>query len=298
MIMSTASIVLLILGMIFFGISFFIPDGKKEKVKLSLDEKTIKDMVNKEVDANKSRIDEMVDETVSYSVEKAERQLEKISNEKIMAVDEYSETVLKKIDTNHQEAVFLYDMLNKKGDELKNTDAVLQEKTEELKEKDRKLEVKEEVLKARTEDLLQTKEMLAESVFSEEPAKVEGEKNDKEADSLFMPFVLDRVETSDTKASQPKKTRTVKKPITGQKGKVIMPVIQTKTTGEKQDNQTNVELHFDRDNESKKNSNEQIRKMHEEGKSNMAIAKELGLGVGEVKLVIDLYANKDNMIRG
>ena len=32
--------------------------------------------------------------------------------------------------------------------------------------------------------------------------------------------------------------------------------------------------------------------MHEEGKSNMAIAKELGLGVGEVKLVIDLFANK------
>ena len=53
-----------------------------------------------------------------------------------------------------------------------------------------------------------------------------------------------------------------------------------------------VEIHFDRDNESRKNKNEQIRKMHNEGKSNMAIAKELGLGVGEVKLVIDLFANK------
>ena len=29
--------------------------------------------------------------------------------------------------------------------------------------------------------------------------------------------------------------------------------------------------------------------MHNEGKSNMAIAKELGLGIGEVKLVIDLF---------
>ena len=53
-----------------------------------------------------------------------------------------------------------------------------------------------------------------------------------------------------------------------------------------------MELYFDRDNESRKNKNDQIRKMHEEGKSNMAIAKELGLGVGEVKLVIDLFANK------
>ena len=29
--------------------------------------------------------------------------------------------------------------------------------------------------------------------------------------------------------------------------------------------------------------------LHKAGKSNMAIAKELGLGLGEVKLVIDLF---------
>ena len=37
------------------------------------------------------------------------------------------------------------------------------------------------------------------------------------------------------------------------------------------------------------NNNEKILKMHKAGKSNMAIAKELGLGIGEVKLVIDLF---------
>ena len=37
------------------------------------------------------------------------------------------------------------------------------------------------------------------------------------------------------------------------------------------------------------NSNERILELHKAGKSNMAIAKELGLGIGEVKLVIDLY---------
>ena len=41
--------------------------------------------------------------------------------------------------------------------------------------------------------------------------------------------------------------------------------------------------------ESGGNSNEQILKLHREGKSNMAIAKELGLGIGEVKIVIDLF---------
>jgi DNA-binding NarL/FixJ family response regulator len=39
------------------------------------------------------------------------------------------------------------------------------------------------------------------------------------------------------------------------------------------------------------NNNEQILKLYKQGKSKIAIAKELGLGVGEVKLVIDLYKN-------
>ena len=38
-----------------------------------------------------------------------------------------------------------------------------------------------------------------------------------------------------------------------------------------------------------RNSNERILQLHNEGKSNVAIAKELGLGIGEVKLVIDLF---------
>ena len=37
------------------------------------------------------------------------------------------------------------------------------------------------------------------------------------------------------------------------------------------------------------NNNDLILKMHKQGKSNVAIAKELGLGVGEVNLVIDLF---------
>ena len=40
------------------------------------------------------------------------------------------------------------------------------------------------------------------------------------------------------------------------------------------------------------NKNDKILSLHAEGKSNVAIAKELGLGVGEVKLVIDLFKGK------
>ena len=42
--------------------------------------------------------------------------------------------------------------------------------------------------------------------------------------------------------------------------------------------------------------NKQIIEMHKAGKSNMVIARELGLGIGEVKLVIDL-SNKHRKVK-
>ena len=42
-------------------------------------------------------------------------------------------------------------------------------------------------------------------------------------------------------------------------------------------------------NNKSRNNNEKILSLHKEGMSDVAIARELGLGVGEVKLVIDLF---------
>lgn len=50
-----------------------------------------------------------------------------------------------------------------------------------------------------------------------------------------------------------------------------------------------VDIQFAKGKDNSRNSNERILELHKAGKSNMAIAKELGLGLGEVKLVIDLF---------
>ena len=50
-----------------------------------------------------------------------------------------------------------------------------------------------------------------------------------------------------------------------------------------------VDIQFANGPDNGRNSNERILELHKAGKSNMAIAKELGLGLGEVKLVIDLF---------
>ena len=261
--MSVTEIVLLVIGGLFFGVSFFLPDGKKkEDEKLTKEE--IKRLIDEEMANAKVRIDDIVDETVNYSIEKTERALEKISNEKIMAVDEYSETVLKKINDNHNEAVFLYDMLNDKDEKLKNAGEELQNTRTKLETEKKELEDQKRI---------------------EEEAKKKADEIIKEALEVekapeFVPFVPKRLEIVDGVAVEKEKEETVTEKPAAPK------------TRKKPVKDTPITVHIDSDNDGRKNSNEMIRKLHNEGKSNMQIARELGLGVGEVKLVIDLFVSQ------
>ena len=112
--METMEIVLLIVGGIIFVLSFFIPERKGNISGQTEEEakKEIEKIVNTELDNVRGHVDDVVDEAITYAMEKTERSLERLSNEKIMAVSEYSDTVLAEIHKNHEEAMFLYDMLN------------------------------------------------------------------------------------------------------------------------------------------------------------------------------------------
>ncbi len=120
--MDIIEIVLLAVGGVVFLLSFIIPDRKEaNSVNTKLAEDEIRKLVSQELDSIKSHVDDVVEEAVTYAAEKTERSLERLSNEKIMAVSEYSDTVLTEIHKNHEEAVFLYDMLNNKNIDIKNT---------------------------------------------------------------------------------------------------------------------------------------------------------------------------------
>ena len=115
--------ILLVSGAIVFILSFVIPVKKEqlnEETK-TLAQEEIRELVSREVEQVKSKMDEMSEEACQERIDKAQRSMERISNEKIMAVNEYSDTVLSEIQKNHQEVVFLYDMLNDKQSSLKDT---------------------------------------------------------------------------------------------------------------------------------------------------------------------------------
>ncbi len=84
---------------------------------------------NKENDGVKAEIDsEQIDEKIRKAVKKTEEEIlnkadekfSQISNDKIMGFNEYSNEIFDKIEKNHEETVFLYNMLTEKEKEIQN----------------------------------------------------------------------------------------------------------------------------------------------------------------------------------
>lgn len=273
--MNITELILLIFGGIVFTVSFFLPSGgKKEKDGISkADEEEIKEIIGREVEEAKTQISDIVNETITYSMEKTERSMERLTNEKIMAVNEYSDTVLEQINKNHKEAVFLYDMLNDKHENLKSTVSEAVKTASEVKQTVKDAEVTAREAK---EQAVEIKEQI--------PAPV--------PEKEFVPIQAPRVEVTDGSATaeiekepeKPKRktTRKVKTEASASKKEAVDP--------EKTEKASKVDLSMAAPGKTGgRNSNERILELHKAGKSNMAIAKELGLGIGEVKLVIDLF---------
>lgn len=215
--MGILEVILLVAGIVVFIGSFLLPSGKTNESGINKEaaKEEIKSLMEEELQVVRRQLQEKVDETSEDAVEKAERSLERLTNEKIMAVNEYSDTVLQEIHKNHEEAMFLYDMLNNKHANIKDTVSKMDKAVKEAEGK--------------------TKTATAEPAKSQKQEKVE-----EPADRIEQPVSPELGFMGDTA-------------------------------------------------EEGQNNNEKILEMHRQGKSTVAIAKELGLGVGEVKLVIDLY---------
>ncbi len=124
--MGVTEIVLLIVGGIIFILSFLIPArGEGAQLSAEAEKAQARELLEQELATVRGQAEEMAGEAMSEALEKVQRTLERLSNEKIMAVSEYSDTVLAQIHKDHEEAMFLYDMLNNKQVALKNAMAEL-----------------------------------------------------------------------------------------------------------------------------------------------------------------------------
>jgi hypothetical protein len=264
--MGALEIILLVVGLIIFSLSFIIPE-KKESIRKEdnkIAEELVRELVKDQLSVVSLQMENIFDEKTEEQMERLERRMERLSNEKILAVGEYSDTVLGDIKKSHDEVVFLYDMLNAKHkslnellDKVDQTSINLRKDVEvQSSSNSREENVKDSVI----EEGQVLQEEIVEPTFKPlQPKVVE----------IKKPQSLTRSKASSSSA------KTGKKP--------------TKRATNKLTDQNNVAIQFSKKNNMGQNSNDRILQLHKEGKSNMVIAKELGLGIGEVKLVIDLF---------
>lgn len=383
--MGVTEVILIVIGLAVFLLGYFMPARKKdiaEDIKL-IGEDEIRKLIAAEEEHVRDKVADMVEETVSYSIEKTERAMERLTNEKIMAINEYSDTVLEEIHKNHKEVVFLYDMLNDKHENLTSAVSEATQTAEGVRQtlSDAEITVHDamdkadDVLRAvneasaRINDVLRAADDAVKGVWdaqnaarvareaAQEAIRIASDLTDRKAETKAAagtevkaaagtevkaavgtevkaaagtevkaaaePEVKREAEVkpkrsaidvlSDLKASRESVSGEKKqeqkpaptesppiveerefKPIAPKRVEIIhepeeesaeIPALEQ--TEEVHESPTVIDIPFTQDNG--RNSNERILDLHKAGKSNMAIAKELGLGLGEVKLVIDLF---------
>ncbi len=338
---SITEIVLIVAGFAAIILGYLLPAGKEmdEEDKMLM-EREIRELVRREVEEQKETIEDMVGDSVENSLDRTERAMERISNEKLSAIGEYSDTVINDIHKNHDEVMFMYDMLNdkhknltsvvsevtKKADEAKqvvrdaeatakeaqeasnllasadeksNVRAILLDETEDkprgiripYKEKNTVVSTKQEALEPDFGQELRDTELIR----PEKPAPPENnesgyvdESNIKELDGLTQigARVLNKEEISSSKVIGSTASESVS-------SKVVPITEAVRVEGKSKNPDRSMQELTANDPVSQ---NKQIIEMHKAGKSNMVIARELGLGIGEVKLVIDL-SNKHRKVR-
>ena len=278
---SITEIVLIVVGFAAIILGYLLPAGKKldEEDKMLM-EREIRELVRREVEDQRENIENMVDDTVDLSLDRTERAMERISNEKLSAIGEYSDTVINDIHKNHDEVMFMYDMLNDKHKNLTSVVSEVTKKADEAKKVVKEVEEKiilptepEEPVPVATvekEPVMELEKITAKVITPEEAMGlhvVGNTSNDEDEikpiqeqqpNSKVVPITeAVRVEAKSTNPDKNMKELTAADPIS---------------------------------------QNRQIIEMHKAGKSNMVIARELGLGIGEVKLVIDL-SNKHRKVK-
>lgn len=273
--MTGLEIALLTIGLIVIVASFVFSSKSDGDTMHNVKDVTFTDKQKEDI---KKQIMDILDEQTENVKEQTEISLDKLSNQKMLEMNEYSDTILQEINRNHNEVMFLYDMLNEKKKEINNTVRDMNITKKEI-EKSKNVPKKQTVIDSIKDMSEDTGGFMAsEELLKEEQKDIDTRKKDilNQLDAV-VEAVSDDV-SADLEAVEKKpKKRT-----------------STGRTAAKRMKETVKKETLREDNRDPKafetgNNNEKILQLSKEGKSNVEIAKELGLGIGEVKLVIDLF---------
>ena len=336
---SITEIVLIVAGFAAIILGYLLPAGKDmdEEDKMLM-EREIRELVRREVEDQKETIEDMVGDSVENSLDRTERAMERISNEKMSAIGEYSDTVINDIHKNHDEVMFMYDMLNDKHNNLTNVVSEVTKKADEAKQvvRDAEATAKEaqeasNSMLAATEEKSNVRAILLDETddklsgiripYKEKAKEPSAESREKDfgqelreealIDEQDVPtgniesgYVdqrnirelegLDKIGAKVLDKDEISTAHVIGSTSSEQANNKVVPITEAvRVEGKSKNPDKSMQELTANDPVSQ---NKQIIEMHKAGKSNMVIARELGLGIGEVKLVIDL-SNKHRKVR-
>ena len=289
-------IICLIIGVGCIGASFFIKEKddidnhEKEKIAeeirgRALSEDSVKKVTTRVEKGFSEKLSAISEDKLGGFADK----MSEIANDKMLAINDMSGQLMEKIEQNHKEVIFLYDMLNEKSDYLKDFSAKIDGLRHEL-------EREEERIKALNNDLddkmIKVKEV-RQTVIAKPVAPVEV----KQEKSRRVPTGIEQAKAAIKPAEVPAQAKNLVKmkkevedipsdinDIFDTDERDIFKDAEVPEITEEID-----EIDLSPELTEELSTNDKILKMHSEGKSVMEISKELGMGQGEVQLILGLY---------
>lgn len=302
--MTGIEIFLIVAGIVCICASFFSSRKQKpeEDVISSPASVSAEIWTEKDEEMVRERIHEMLSGEQDETVAAVKEQLERMCNEKIMAVDEFSGQILEKIKSNHQEVVFMYNMLNDKQGELKTVmeDARVQE--EALREAGRRQEMMPQTATARSAapvtqaDSLRGKKVVRQTQTAVPVSQTAVPALSAPQTAAGMQTAISRMEAAKAakragqkqpavQQSAQQLTQPAKTVSQAGQATVRRPAVQPDHTVPESTQEPVASSGAE-------DVNQRIRKMYKEGKNVLEISQALNIGQGEVKLVIALYGGK------
>lgn len=259
-------IVMILIGCLFVAASFMVSEKLSERDVEAMKEVTkshIEVLIKDRMADASSEMEDILANKIDQAMEKMDSKTDKETVEKIMEISEYAKPVLENMEKARSEVNFIYAMLGEKQEAIKTTTVDIQEIQLRLGQINDSVEYKLKELNALSEKV---------DGVIDRAAAIENKavfNSNTESESYEIPEVTEpllQLGTEEIEETAKKTSNRGRKKKEEDNGPIVMP--------------QGVDKH---------NLNMEILNMHDEGLDSVEIARRLGIGQGEVKLVLGLY---------
>lgn len=304
--MTITVVVMIIIGIIICVASFFVSEKLSNKGdNLHLDLMMVDDdyeFSERELRIIRRKIEDVIANQAKDILYETNESLANMANEKTMALGDYAVAVCEQIEKNHKEVMFLYSMLDDKQKDIMKTVRICNDANKEAKDllDDVKRYDAQRIHNTITPSrpsaldqltaLSQKKQDIAVPTV-DEPNKLDNAGQvSKQADNTDA-IVESTHESEQLVMENSELAEEISDDAEAAMDDLLATDLESVEDVFAELDQTDINFDdvLEAEFEENENSNDIILEMYRNGSSVLEIAKQLGLGVGEVKLVIDLY---------